>query len=655
MCGIAGVVSCDQNMTSSDSVVGRMLQAMAHRGPDNEAIRRYPQAVIGNRRLNIIDPHPHANQPMESQSKRFSITFNGEIYNYKELRSELTKKCQFRTHSDTEVLLNVMKHSGVDGLPRLNGIFAFGLWDSKERRLLLARDPIGVKPLYWWRNEDTLIFCSELKGILASGLVPRTIEPEALHHLLSVQAVPPPLTMFHGVHMLLPGSYLLWQNGHVTVQRYFEFSFEEDDSLGGDMAPYREKTYDLVNKAIIRQRQADVPATVALSGGIDSSIIATVLQAAMPENISTTTMSHIEENGDRTGDQYHARIVANTLRTQHSVVTLTSQDVVRALPRAILAQDQPSVRSLIAYLLFERIPRNTRVVFYGTGGDELFAGYGTMELLRSIEAQRQFGPFPLLSGRYLFQAFPSLYRFFPSAESTFRLLAAESIYRKRQLVDWIFLDDEKKQFYSKSFLQQCDGFHSDEYFQSFAGNGHDKPSKVHQQLDWLGIVCEHTTQLDAVSMAHGLEARVPLLDPELVQFAAHLPAFALAPSDQDHKYLLREAFRSHLPSTIVSRQKRGFDISLERHYAPILSRLCSTFLSPKNIRARGIFSPEAIGRLVNDYVAHPHAVHKGFEKLFMLLCVEIWLQLFLDNKTPEDIVQSSECFLFPSTPKVAHA
>lgn len=508
MCAITGIVSRDP-LATTPHIVRKMLRAMAHRGPDNEQISAYQNATLGHRRLSIIDLHSHANQPMESRDGRYSITYNGEIYNYAELRSQLSTACTFRTNSDTEVLLRALECDGVEALLKLNGIFAFGLWDRTARRLLLVRDPIGVKPLYWWSDGSTLIFASELKGILASGLVQRDIEPEALHHLLSIQAVPPPFTMIKDVHILRPGSYLTWEDGRIKEQQFFQLSFEEDYSLGHDIDAYVEKTHELVQQAILRQRRSDVDAMVALSGGIDSSVIAALLHKAGPRSIPTITLTNVEQSNGLATDEHYAQIVANYLKSDLTIQRLARQDVVHNLPKAIWSQDQPSLRSFVAYLLFERIPRTARVVYYGTGGDELFAGYGTMQLLRNVLAKRTIAGIPLNYGKILFKSLPWLHRYFPQANYTYKLLDAETLYRQRQVVDWIFLDSEKADLYASELRRRCKSLSSEEFFRPYAGHEHQPPAKIHQQLDWLGIVSEHTTLLDAVSMAHGLEARVP--------------------------------------------------------------------------------------------------------------------------------------------------
>lgn len=648
MCAIAGIVSCDP-LATTPHTVRKMLRAMAHRGPDNEQITAYQNATLGHRRLSIIDLHAHANQPMETRAGRYSITYNGEIYNYSEIRSRLSSDFTFRTNSDTEVLLRLLECRGTEALTELNGIYAFGLWDRTTRRLLLVRDPIGIKPIYWWKDQSSLIFSSELKGILASGLVQRDIEPEALHHLLSVQAVPPPLTMIKDVHVLPPGSYLIWEDGDIQIKRFFQLSFEEDDSLGDDIDAYIEKTNELVHQAILRQRRSDVDSMVALSGGIDSSVIAALLHKAGPRPVPTITLTNLEDRNGLATDEYHSQIVANFLKSDLTIKRLSNQDVIHNLPKAIWAQDQPSLRSFVAYLLFEVIPRTTRVVYYGTGGDELFAGYGTMQLLQNVMTKRTIAHIPIGYGEMLFKFFPSLHRYFPQANYTFKLLKADNIYRQRQVVDWIFLDDEKADLYSADLRRHCRTFSSEDYFRAYTGDHEDHPAKIHQQLDWLGIVCEHTTLLDAVSMAHGLEVRVPLLDIDVVNFAAHLPASVLAPSNRDNKYLLREAFRSLLPASIIDRPKQGFNISIEKYFSSVLPKLINTFLSAQAVKTRGLFSAAAIEQITNTYLANPHAQHRAFEKIFFFISIELWCRLFLDNLSLEEVMQSSEYFLYPQT------
>lgn len=637
MCGIAGLVQ-NQNILSGQKVVERMLQAMVHRGPDDHGIVVSQGAIIGHNRLGILDLTSAGHQPMVSDDDRLVLSYNGEIYNHRQLRDDLGQ-VKFRGHSDTEVLLKFYGRQGLGCLNSLKGIFAFGVWDRQRKTLTLVRDQLGVKPLYWWQSKDRLIFASEMKGILASQLVSRVIEPEALHHFLSAQAVPAPMTIIKGVKLLAPGSYLIWQNGQVTIKKYWQLEFAEDDSLGGNLTPYIEKSRALVTKAVLSQQQSDVPLSVPLSGGMDSSVITALLASHLRSPVLTFNLRSDDMIKDRSLiEAGYAKLVAQHFNTHHSEVALRRLHFIEQLPQAIWSQGQPSMRNLLAYFLFQEIKNHARVTFYGTGGDEIFAGYGTLRLIQGFQRNSWLVGLTPEVAKKIFRSWPLLYQYFPQADYTFKMAEAKSLYRQRQIIDWIFLDFEKPSLYQTAFRDVSRHFNSERYFQPYADGQNKSSVKVHQQLDWLGIETEHLVQLDAVSMFGSVEARVPLLELDLVSFAAKLPGWVLAPGGQDNKFLLREGFRHLLPQEIIERPKQGFQIDLKHYFGQSFAPLLAYFYNIKAVEKRGIFTAQAIQSLLDDYVAHKPAI-KLFEKLYALLCLEIWLRIYIDCDDPIELGQ----------------
>lgn len=622
MCAIAGLVSL--RPTPQDRlIVERMVASMAHRGPDDQQVMSSPGATFGHARLSILDLSASARQPMVNDRGDLMITYNGEIYNHAVLKQWLGQNQTYHSASDTEVLLRCYEREGTACLDRLNGMFAFAVWDQNMQRLVLVRDHIGVKPVYWWEQHGTILFSSELKGLLASGLVKRTLAPEAIHHLLSVQAVPPPLTMIQSVHALEPGSYLVWERGHVTIRRYHRVQFGEDDSLGNKVEPYIEKTTALLTRVIAQQRQSDVPAAIALSGGLDSSLILATLTPYFKDKLLTFTLKDELLPDGAKDDGYYAKIASDAFASHHTELYFKPYEMVQRFTTAVWAQDQPSLRSLLAFFLFFKVRQATKVMFYGSGSDELFAGYGTELLLRRVRRLKRWGgalPAGLLRGRS------------SKVDYLTKLWRAGSLYEQRQLTDWIFLDHEKTALYHPSQRQAAAQFNSAEFFKSYVSTEHGNVIKFHQQFDWLGIEVEHMTQLDAVAMASSIETRVPFLDKEVVSFAAQLPGFVLAPHDEDNKYLIRQGFKQRLPADIINRPKTGFHIDFEKYLQPYFHHLCQWLFTEQRMQQRGLFSYQTIQGLMLDYFYRPAPSHNAFNKLLLLVDIELWCMLNIDNR-----------------------
>lgn len=646
MCAIAGLVSVHP-VSQDRLIVQRMLTSMAHRGPDDQQIISWPGVTFGHARLSILDISAAARQPMINDRGDIMLTYNGEIYNYAVLKKWLGNDRAYHSTSDTEVLLRCYEQKGIACLDRLNGMFAFAAWDQRTQRLVLVRDHIGIKPLYWWEHNGTILFSSEVKGLLASGLIKKELEPEAVHHLLSVQAVPPPLTMIRSIHALEPGSYLLWEHGHSIIQRYYRVEFSENDSLGNKVEPYIEKTKTLLTEAIAQQRQSDVPTAVALSGGLDSSLILATLTSYFKEKLITFTLSDEMLSDKVQDDGYYAKIVSDTFLSHHTELYLKPYELIQQFPRAIWAQDQPSLRNILAFFLFSKISQAVKVVFYGSGSDELFAGYGTAMFLRRVKQfQHVAGLLPTTILQWPFKHITPLQARFSTVDYLTCLWKASSVYERRQLIDWIFLDYEKSSLYHPDQRLACAQFSSSEFFKEYANGSPKSKIKLHQQLDWLGIQVEHLTQLDAVAMANSIETRVPFLDKKVVAFSAQLPGFVLAPNGVDNKFLFRQAFKNTLPPAIINRSKTGFHIDFEKYLQPYFYNLCQWLFTEQATLQRGLFSYQAIQSLIVNYFHNPAPNYNIFNKLLLLVDIELWCMLNIDNREVEELTNEmlERCF-----------
>lgn len=637
MCAIAGLVSLHP-VAQDKVIVERMLTSMAHRGPDDQQVISWPGATFGHARLSIVDQSAAARQPMVNDRGDIMLTYNGEIYNHLALKQWLGKDHTYHSKSDTEVLLHCYEQKGLACLDRLNGMFAFAAWDQRTQRLVLVRDHIGVKPLYWWEQNGRLLFSSELKGLLASDLIKREVEPEAVHHLLSVQAVPAPLTMIRSVHALEPGSYLVWERGHIIIHRYFRVEFGEDDSLGDKVEPYIEKTKVILGQAIVQQRQSDVPAAVALSGGLDSSLILDTLTPYFNDKLLTFTLRDELLPDDVKDDGYYAKIASDVFASHHTELYLKPYELLQQFTQAVWAQDQPSLRNILAYMLFFKISKAVKVVFYGSGSDELFAGYGVelfLRRVRRLQLVAGFMPEQLL--KWPFQHMPQLQGRFSQIDYLTHLWKAASLYEQCQIIDWIFLDHEKSSLYHPDQRRACRQFNSAEFFKGYANTTHSSVIKFHQQFDWLGVQTEHLTQLDAVAMANSIETRVPFLDKDVVSFAAQLPGFVLAPNEVDNKFLFRQAFKNTLPPAIINRPKTGFHIDFAKYLQPYFYNICQWLFTEQRTHQRGLFSYQVIQSLMMNYFHNPAPHHNVFNKLLLLVDIELWCMLNIDNRNAEDV------------------
>ena len=386
MCGIAGFTTFNAGIADRDAVIRRMTKCIETRGPDGEGYYSDSEVVLGHRRLSIIDLAGGA-QPMADVSGRFHLTYNGEIYNYLELRESLQAKGRtFRTRSDTEVLLQLLVHYGVEGaLGRVNGMFAFALWDRAERRLVLARDRIGIKPLYYAVRKGDLIFASEMKALLAYGEVDRTLDPLSLSKYLSFGYVPAPHTIFSGVQKMEPGTTLKFDaSGIVAKDIYWDIPLEDNPISGRNVDECAEGLLELLEDSVSKRLRSDVPVGVFLSGGIDSSAITAIAAKTMGRKVHTFSVGFEESSYD---ESPHARKVAAHCGTEHHHEVLSMQRALNLLPEVLEKMDEPfsDASILPTYLLSGFTAQHVKVVLGGDGGDELFAGYPSYQAHKIME------------------------------------------------------------------------------------------------------------------------------------------------------------------------------------------------------------------------------------------------------------------------------
>jgi len=636
MCGICGYVGDHR-----PELLEPMHRAMTHRGPDDFGVWTDPAGPVGlgHRRLSIIDLSPAGHQPMTNEDGTLWLTYNGEIYNFPELRDELIAKGhQFRGRSDSEILVHLYEEHGPDFVQRLNGIFAFGLWDAKRRRLLLARDHAGIKPLYYWHDGRRLFFASEIKALCRIPELPRALNERALPEYLTFLWVPGEETMLKAIRKIEPGHYLTWTDGRIETKQWFTLPYEPDDSVSEQ--EWIDRVRQTFTETTRRQMVSDVPLGAFLSGGTDSTAIVTCMRRCFPDHPITCYTFRLDP-GDTQREQFEedypfAKRVAGLLN-----VTLKEFDlrpnVVDLLPRMAYVNDEPDADPTFfpSYLISQYARADgTTVLLSGMGGDEIFFGYRSHRALRFIERLRWL-PRSILSpalavaagvsGKLIGagNAIPRRLRRFR------RALDADGVERFLQLSDWSS-PVIREQLYDPRLASRIDVSAAApaslrKYHDNFIGRG--ELNRRSHILIQTFLAAHNFMYTDKSSMAHSIEVRVPFLDVELMRLAARIPErYKLR--GQTTKYLLKRFLEPEIPQDIIHRSKTGFGPPLRKWIAFDLDHVIHDLLSRKRIEQRGLFNADVITTVVEDNKAN-RADHAYL--LFALLTLEMWMQTFLDR------------------------
>jgi asparagine synthase (glutamine-hydrolysing) len=545
MCGIAGIVAADLG-TEHLAVLRRMTDAIAHRGPDGEGQRRFRECALGHRRLAIVDL-ASGTQPMATSDDQVAVTFNGEIYGYKELRRSLGD-FPFRTQSDTEVILALYERHGAGLLDRLPGMFAFGLWDDRRRVLFCARDRFGEKPFYYaFGRRGEFLFASEIKAILASGLVEPALDMSGVARYLQRQCVRPDQSIYSNIHALPPGHSLSWRDGRVEVRQYWTPPAIDDDINAADA---EECFRSLLAKAVERQLVADVPVGAFLSGGLDSSTVCLVA-ARLAEGLRTFSFDF---EGDHSEVPY-ARAVADACRTRHVELAAGGEDMGAHLIRMQQVFDEPmgDTSSIPTYLLAREARRHTKVALTGDGGDELFGGYTWYKPLLWMVREGRTGMLRFAAERTLNR----LHRACGMPGAVARELRIMGLAFGRRYGSPLAAHQAQLSFFEQRDLEKLGLAPS----AAPADAGTMDDAIRSDVTDYMPA--NNLTRTDRASMAHGLELRAPFLDFEFASFCMSLP-FRLKVSTNEDKIILRRAFASQWPALIRNRSKQGFGAPLAR-------------------------------------------------------------------------------------------
>jgi asparagine synthase (glutamine-hydrolysing) len=655
MCGIAGLIT-----TNPEARMGAMLKAIEHRGRDDEGVWTSPvineegqQVVLGHRRLSIIETTSAGHQPMVSHDGRLIVILNGEIYNYRELRDQLTKKGHnFRTQTDTEVLLAAWAEWGEDCLPRLNGMFAFALWDDQETSLFLVRDRVGIKPLYYagqvsGAGKDagepqagclrSLVFASEVKAILASGLIKAELDRDALHQFLTFLWVPDPNTLFTGIKTVPPGHIVTWRENHLRVREWWDISFDSIEE-GRSEAWWREQVLETLDRVTKLEMVADVPLGSFLSGGIDSStIVAMMKHHSNGRRIGTYTIG-IEAEDLRydiiPDDVQWARRVNQQLDTDYHEIML-QPDVAELLPKLVYQMDEPAIDMAIPSYLVSRAARETlTVMLSGMGGDEVFAGYPRQLAMKIAGA---FDPVPQLLRRPVMKAMARALPGGMPGKLTAPLRNAKKFARSAALdfedrylgYGTYFTDEAKTRLYTEEMRAATRGL--DPYSahrQYFARVKHAAPLNQLLYVDLKTFLpCLNLVTTDKTSMAANLEVRVPFLNQEMLELTARMPP-DLKLRGLKRKYILKRAAEKLLPREVVWRKKAGFGAPIRSWLRGPLRPMVDDLLSGETVKRRGLFQPQEVRRVIEANLSGREDYNL---QVFQLLTLELWQRAFIDG------------------------
>ncbi|MFM2093732.1 MAG: Asparagine synthetase 1 [Planctomycetota bacterium] len=633
MCGIAGGVWTDPDKQISEDVLRRMTEQIRHRGPDDAGHLRQESAVhagtdaasgvaLGFRRLSIIDLST-GHQPMSNEDGSVWVVFNGEIYNFPALRKRLEGAGhQFRTHSDTETIVHLYEDEGVECFGHLNGMFAIAIWDSRKRRLVLARDRLGEKPLVYFSEPGRLSFASELKSLLELPGVARDVDPNAIDAYLTYQYVPHPQTIFRGIRKLPPGHCAIWESGRLEVRRYWSPDFNLESRIPREKAVITLR--ELLRDAVKIRMQSDVPLGAFLSGGIDSSLVVALMQQQATQPVKTFSIGFSEKSYDETP---FARLVAKHLGTEHQEFQVTPNGV-EILPKLVWHYDEPFADSsaVPTWYLAQLTRQKVTVALTGDGGDELFMGYPRYRATAWASRIDRLPPLRTLLAARVWQSLPGAGRQKSLARKFRRFSEALALEPQRRYLEWIaiFNESRRAELYSESFVRQLSDSDPARFIsRAWAEVAKRDPMTAVSLTDLVTYLpCDLMTKVDMASMAHSLECRQPFLDHRLVEFAAGLPTRYKYRNGRG-KQLLRQTFADLLPPEIWERKKMGFGVPLDRWFRAELKPMAHDLLLDQTARQRGLFRPEVIERLLSE---HASTQFDHSYRLWALVILELWLR-----------------------------
>ena len=638
MCGITGAVWTEATKAVEENTLRRMVDVLRHRGPDEDGTYTselrvsggrgtVPGVALGFRRLAIIDV-AGGHQPLGNEDGSVWVVFNGEIYNYRDLRRRLEGTGhRFRTHSDTETIVHLYEDEGPEMLAHLNGMFALAVWDARKRQLLLARDRLGQKPLVYRLERGRLLFASELKSLLEVPDAPRQIDPQAVDAYLTYQYVPHPGTILRGIAKLPPAHYGVYREGQLEVRSYWQpdFQAEQEQPPGR----YADQLRELLSSSVRLRLQSEVPLGAFLSGGIDSTIIVGLMQRLSAQPVRTFSIGFPVPEYDETR---YAAIAARHFGTVHEEFRV-EPDAVDVLPKLIWHYDEPFADSsaIPTWYVSQLTRRHVTVALSGDGGDELFAGYPRY---RAVWLGRLFDRLPrglrrVLAGKY-WQRLPASPRQKSLRRRWKRFVEVLGQPPQRRYLEWIaiFNETRRAELYREEFLASLPDTDPLEFLtRAFARSpGRDAVTSTSLTDLVTYLPCDLMTKVDIASMAHGLECRQPFLDYRVVELAMRMPVREKFRCGSGKRILLK-AFGDLLPVEVRRRRKMGFGVPLDHWFRGPLAGFAREVLCDRRTLDRGFFRPEVTARLLEDHLSgrFDHSY-----RLWALLVLELWQRQWVD-------------------------
>ncbi len=636
MCGICGIAApAKLNRSVDESLVKQMRDRLAHRGPDDAGIFRGGSVGLGHRRLSIVDLGG-GGQPMSNEDDTIWIAFNGEIYNHRDFRPVLEARGhRYRTSSDTETIIHLYEEYGPRAVEHLRGMFAFAIWDSNSRRLVLARDRLGIKPLYYALTDDgTIYFASEIKALLETEDIRASLNYAALSDYAANRYTSGEETLFCGIKRLLPGHTLTWRDGRVEIERYWDLSFAKgQESLSESR--YVEQFDELFCESVRLRLMSDVPLGMFLSGGIDSSAIASVMSEMVSEPIKTFSVAFAEREAN---ELRYARMIADAYHTDHHEILVSPDEFFDALPDLVYQEDEPLAHpsSVPLYFVSRLASRHVKVVLTGEGSDELLAGYDKYrKTIYNLTLGRAYhGGVPEPVRRMIRRAIENrggTSRAARKLARTFLCISpdVENIYFDNFSV---FSRSMQKRLFTSETQERIAS--NDPYSRSLDyAQATDADSLLDQLLamDMKTYLHELLMKQDQMSMAASIESRVPFLDHKLVEFAASLPV-KMKLKGLTTKYILRRAMRHRLPKKILTRRKMGFPVPVGAWLRGRYSHIIEEYVLCDRAASRGIFDRE----FVRELVARHARGENHDERLWALINFEIWQRRFVDREDADN-------------------
>jgi asparagine synthase (glutamine-hydrolysing) len=622
MCGIVGAINFDSHRPVSRELIERMSDSVRHRGPDDSGCWTSGNVGLGHRRLSIIDLSSSGRNPMCNEDGTVWIVFNGEIYNFQKLRPDLEARGhKFKSRTDTEVILHAYEEYGSSCVQYLHGMFAFAIWDGRSRELLLARDRMGVKPLFYSVDAARLLFGSEIKAVVASGDVDLSPDLASIHQFLLWQCIPSPRTGFQEIKKLPPASVLTWQEGKaVHIEKYWAPDYSQP--LPTEERELSQQVRGLVQEATEMRLISDVPLGLFLSGGIDSACVLASARKAIPEKVKTFSVAFGHKEFD---ESPYARLLAKHFDTDHHELTVEHQDV-HLLPQIAGLFDEPFAdpSAIPTFYLAKYTSQHVKVALSGDGGDEAFGGYQRYLALKGLGLMARLPGSRLLSAIGPFLPQRAIGRSKQRYLGELLKIVKDAPREQYEAIFRGLMEEERwRSFYSDSFLHALEGTDKGTFMFGWDTPGAPDDLARAMAADTLSYIPEDlNVKVDICSMAFGLEVRSPFLDHKLVEFCARIPS-SLKIRGTKQKYILKRAFRDELPAEILNRAKAGFSVPIREWFRSELRDFAYDTLLAPGCRLGEMFQMKKIEMMLDEHAAGKRNWHT---QLWHVLILENWFQ-----------------------------